>query len=61
MKTQKVRVVRAFYWKGEPTKVGDVVEVPEVFAAELVAAKKAERVAEQAPAPVEPTKAKGKE
>lgn len=63
MKTAQVRVKRAFFYNGEPTKVGAVLEVPAVFAAELIAAKKAERVSDE-PAktdkPQEPAaKAKG--
>ena len=42
MQTRHVRVVRAFYFNGEPTKVGAIVEVPSVFGAELIASKKAE-------------------
>lgn len=46
MKTESVKVLRPFFWKGQPTKAGDVLsDVPATFAAELVSAKKAERVA----------------
>lgn len=48
MQTRYVRVLRAFYYNGEPTKVGAIVEVPAVFGAELIASKKAE--AAEAPA-----------
>lgn len=45
MKTETVKVLRPFFWQGKPTKVGDILaEVPATFAAELVSAKKAERV-----------------
>ena len=44
MQTQSVRVVRAFYYQGKPTKVGTLVELPKVFAKEMIAAKKAEEV-----------------
>jgi len=40
----KVRVVRAFYFDKKPTKVDTIVEVPKIFAAEMVAANKAEFV-----------------
>jgi hypothetical protein len=50
MKTQYVKVVRAFFWQGKPTKVGDVIELPSSFAAEMVTNHKAERV----DAPVKP-------
>lgn len=42
MQTKHVRVVRAFFYNGKPTVVDSVVELPSVFAAEMVAAKKAE-------------------
>jgi hypothetical protein len=44
MQTQSVRVVRAFYYQGKPTKVGTMVELPKVFAKEMIAARKAEEV-----------------
>ena len=49
----EVRVVRAFYYNKRPTVVGAKVKLPKVFAAEMVAARKAEFVdpePEQAPA-----------
>lgn len=42
MQTRQVRVLRAFYFNGAPTKVGDVIEVSAIFGTELIAAKKAE-------------------
>ena len=54
MKTEKIRVLRAFILDGQPTKVGEVIEVPAVFAVELRTAKKAEKVEPQAPTPAEP-------
>lgn len=41
VKMRSVKVVRAFFWSGKATEVGAVVEVPVVFAAELIAARKA--------------------
>lgn len=38
---QSVRVERSFYFKGEPTKVGEEIELPSIFAREMIAAKKA--------------------
>jgi hypothetical protein len=62
--TRKVRVERAFYVSGTPTKVGDVVELPRVLALEMVAAKKAtfvsEAPADKAPAGNQAADAKGK-
>ncbi len=42
MQTKTVRVVRAFYFQGKSTKVGDVLDLPHVFALEMIAAHKAE-------------------
>ena len=55
MKTEKIKVLRAFILDGKPTKVGDEIEVPAVFAIELRTAKKAERVE---PKPAEPVEQK---
>jgi hypothetical protein len=55
LQVTKVRVTRAFYFDKKPTKVGSVVELPKVFAAEMIAAHKAEPVdserSEEAPPP----------
>lgn len=48
MAQQKIRVKRAFFFNGAPTKVGDVIEVTSVFARELIASKKAEAVTVEA-------------
>lgn len=50
---KRIRVLRAFYWQGKPTVVSDELEVPALFAAELVAAHKAEFI--QPAAPPEPS------
>jgi hypothetical protein len=42
LQVTKVRVVRAFYFDKKPTTVGTVVELPKIFASEMIAAKKAE-------------------
>lgn len=42
MKTRTVRVLRAFFIDRNPVKVGAVLDLPETFALELIAAKKAE-------------------
>ncbi len=42
MQTKTVRVLRAFYFNSKPTKVGDVLDLPHVFALEMIAAHKAE-------------------
>jgi hypothetical protein len=54
MKTETIRVLRPFILDGSPTKVGDVIDVPAVFAIELRTAKKAEKVVPPAPKPIEP-------
>lgn len=46
MKTMKVRVLRAFFYNGKPTKPNETIEVPVTFGAELIAGKKVERIAE---------------
>jgi hypothetical protein len=43
MKTETVKVLRAFILDGSPTKVGDVITVPASLAIELRTAKKAEK------------------
>lgn len=45
---QSVRVERAFYWQGKPTKVGEVLELPGIFAREMIAAHKAVAIAAKA-------------
>lgn len=42
MTTRKVLVLRAFYFNREIQKQGTVVELPGVFASEMISAKKAE-------------------
>jgi hypothetical protein len=55
MKTEKIKVLRAFILDGSPTKVGDVIVVPASLGIELRTAKKAEKVVEPpAEKPVEP-------
>jgi len=44
LQTQKVRVTRMFYFDRKPQRVGDVVELPKIFANEVRAANKAEFV-----------------
>ena len=48
---EKIKVLRPFILNGSPTKVGDVIEVPKVFAIELRTAKKAEKYEEPAKEP----------
>lgn len=40
-KTARVKVIRAFYQKSKVHHVGSVVDLPEMFAAEVVASNKA--------------------
>lgn len=56
MQTKQGRVLRAFYYNGEPTKVDAVVTLPKVFALEMAAANKLELIDEPARAK-EPAKA----
>jgi hypothetical protein len=42
---QEVRVERAFYFNGKPTKVGETIELPRIFASEMIAAHKAKAIA----------------
>jgi len=44
LQTQKVRVLRTFYFDRKAQKVGAVVELPKIFAIEVRAANKAEFV-----------------
>ncbi len=45
---QSVRVERPFYFNGKPTQVGQVIELPSIFAREMIAAKKAAALAAKA-------------
>lgn len=47
MQTKTVRVTRAFYFSKAPTKVGQVLDLPHVFALEMIAAHKAEPAEKQ--------------
>jgi len=47
VQSQEVRVLRAFYFKGEPQKVGTKVTLPKILAIEVRAANKAEFVDEK--------------
>ena len=60
LQVAKVRVVRAFYYDKKPVKVDTVVELPKIFAAEMVAANKAEYEGEPLPAAPDKGAAKGK-
>ena len=42
VKTRKVRVIRAFYFDRTVQAKGSIVELPNVFASEMIAAQKAE-------------------
>jgi len=42
MQVKEVRVLRAFYYQRKPIEVGKVLDLPKTFAAEMVAAKKAQ-------------------
>jgi oligoribonuclease (3'-5' exoribonuclease) len=42
MQVREVRVLRAFYYNRKPIEVSKVLELPKIFAAEMVAAKKAQ-------------------
>ena len=50
MKTMRVKIVRPFYYDRKVQKSGDIVELPAVFAVEMIAANKAEGI-EPEPAP----------
>lgn len=43
-KTLRVKVMRPFYYQSEPIEKNAIVELPRVFALEMIAAKKAEAV-----------------
>ena len=50
--TLNVRVLRAFYFGGKPTKVNETIELPRIFAQEMKAAHKVEILpAKPEPAP----------
>ena len=50
-KVQSVRVTRAFYLNGKPTKVNETIELPRILALEMKAANKVEFIeAKQEPA-----------
>lgn len=57
---QSVRIVRAFYFNGKPTKVGETIELPRLFALEMKAAHKVEIVAAKAEDKPEPKKAEAR-
>src|SRR3990172_10625654 len=44
MGLKSVKAIRAFYSKGKPVQVGEIVAVPSLFASELIASNKAEAV-----------------
>jgi hypothetical protein len=44
MQTKRVRVLRAFMYNREPTRVASTLELPLPFALEVIAAKKAEAI-----------------
>jgi hypothetical protein len=48
--TRRVVVVRAFLWRGEPTVVGDVLELPRAFAAQVIGSGKAGPATDTPPA-----------
>jgi len=58
--TQSIRVLRAFYYQGKPTKVDEILDLPRLFALELQAAKKVEFVQQKAEEKPEPKKAETK-
>jgi hypothetical protein len=43
-KTSSVRVLRAFYFNGKPVKVNETLDLPRLFAIEMVAAHKVELI-----------------
>ena len=60
MNTKTVRVTRAFFYQGKPLKLGDTLDVPATFAAELIASRKAEAVGTPEQKEIKPAeKAKG--
>lgn len=61
MKTRKVKVVRPFYFERKVRERNCVIEVPALFAIEVIAANKAEAVEESAPAPEQTPGEKKKE
>lgn len=42
MQMKTVRVMRPFFYERKPTKVGETIPLPALFAGEMVAARKAE-------------------
>lgn len=60
MQTKKGRVLRAFYYQGKPTVVGQVVELPRVFALEMAAANKLELLEDPKPEAAAAADAKSK-
>lgn len=60
MKTMRVKVLRKFYFDRKVQELGSVVELPAVFAVEMIAANKAERIEESAPSASPPVKEKAK-
>lgn len=42
--TRRVRVLRPFIFRGEPTKVGDEIDLPRLVAIDVIAGNKAEAV-----------------
>ena len=56
MGLKSVKAIRAFYSKGKPVNVGEIVSVPSLFASELIASNKAEAVIIEVPVNVIPVK-----
>ena len=63
MKTMRVKVIRKFLYDRKVQELGTTPELPAVFAVEMIAANKAERIEEAAPvsAPSGKEKSKGKD
>ena len=61
MRTQKVKVVRPFWFAGNPHQAGTVLEMPEVVAAEAIALGKATLYAAPPPKPAPAPKPEPKE
>lgn len=56
MQTKTVRVLRAFYFNKKPTRVDEILDLPYVFALEMIAAHKAVPTERSIPQKPEPQK-----
>lgn len=60
MKTMRVKILRKFFFERKVQDIGATPELPAVFALEMIAANKAERIVETEPPAASSPKEEGK-